>query len=175
MNILIIGDSFATKYNGPYLGWAEILEQEHNVTNLAQAGVGEYKILKQLQSVTASDYDCVIVSHTSPYRIHTLYHPLHKEGLHKNCDFIYEDVRYRLPDVEKFFTEYFDLDYANYIYRCIYEDITLRLKDCVVIDTEELGIKNLFSKHRGNVQHLTQEGNTIFYKRIEERLFYANK
>tara|TARA_S200002703_G_scaffold53933_1_gene46595 strand:- start:5 stop:532 length:528 start_codon:yes stop_codon:yes gene_type:complete len=175
LNILIIGDSFATKYNGPYLGWAEILEQEHNVTNLAQAGVGEYKILKQLQSVTASDYDCVIVSHTSPYRIHTLYHPLHKEGLHKNCDFIYEDVRYRLPDVEKFFTEYFDLDYANYIYRCIYEDITLRLKDCVVIDTEELGIKKLFSMHRGNVQHLTQEGNIIFYKRIEERLFYANK
>ena len=170
MNILIIGDSFATKYNGAYPGWAELLEQKHTVTNLAQAGVGEYKILKQLQSVTASDYDCVIVSHTSPYRIHTLHHPLHKEGFHKNCDFIYEDVRNRLPDVEKFFTEYFDLDYAIYIYRCIYDDITLKLKESRVIDTEELGIKKLFSKHRGNVQHLTQEGNIIFYKRIKEKL-----
>lgn len=170
MNILIIGDSFATKCNGSYPGWAELLEQKHTVTNLAQAGVGEYKILKQLQSVTASDYDCVIVSHTSPYRIHTLHHPLHKEGFHKNCDFIYEDVRNRLPDVEKFFTEYFDLDYAIYIYRCIYDDITLKLKESRVIDTEELGIKNLFSMHRGNVQHLTQEGNIIFYKRIKEKL-----
>ena len=64
MNILIIGDSFATKYNGAYLGWAEMLEQKHTVTNLAQAGVSEYKILKQLQSITIKDFDCVIVSHT---------------------------------------------------------------------------------------------------------------
>jgi hypothetical protein len=170
VNILIIGDSFATKYKGSYPGWAEMLEKDHNVTNLAQAGVGEYKILQQLKSVEPKTFDCVIVSHTSPYRIHTLYHPLHTQGIHKNCDFIYEDVKERLPDVEKFFTEYFDLDYAIYIYQCIYDDITLRLKESRVIDTEELGIKKLFSKHRGNVQHLTQEGNFIFYKRIKEKL-----
>ena len=170
MNILIIGDSFATKYNGEYCGWAEMLEKDYIVTNLAQAGIGEYKILQQLKSVDPKKFDCVIVSHTSPYRIHTLYHPLHTQGLHKDCDFIYEDVKGRLPDVENFFTQYFDLDYAIYIYQCMHGDITQRLKDCVVIDTEELGIKKLFSKHRGSVQHLTQEGNLIFFKRIKEKL-----
>jgi len=171
LNILIIGDSFATKYNGPYLGWAEMLEQQHNVTNLAQAGIGEYKILKQIQSVTtASDYDCVIVSHTSPYRIHTLYHPLHKDGFHKNCDFIYEDVKNRLPDVEKFFTEYFDLDYANYIYTLIRKEITSLLTGTKVIDTDELDLKTLFSTKRGDVQHLNEQGNIIFYNRLQEYL-----
>ena len=170
MNILIIGDSFATKYNGAYPGWAELLEQKHTVTNLAQAGVGEYKILKQLQSVTASDYDCVIVSHTSPYRIHTLHHPLHKEGFHKDCDFIYQDVKDRLPDVGKFFTEYFDLDYADYVYNLIRKEITSLLADTRVIDTEHLDLKKLFSTDCGDVQHLSEKANITFYNRLEKHL-----
>lgn len=170
MNILIIGDSFATRYNGEYPGWAEMLEKDHTVTNIAQAGVGEYKILKQLQSVTINKFDCVIVSHTSPYRIHTLSNPLHKQGFHKDCDFIYEDIKNRLPDVEKFFTEYFDLDYANYIYQLIYKEITDLLKDSRVIDTNQLNLKTLFKSNRGDVQHLDQQGNIIFYNRLQDVL-----
>ena len=171
MKILIIGDSFATKYNGEYAGWAEMLEKEYTITNLAQAGISEYKILKQLQSVKVDYFDCIIVSHTSPYRIHTLYNPLHKEGLHKDCDFIYQDVKDRLPDVEKFFTEYFDLDYANYIYKLIRAEITSLLKDATVIDVDELDLKKLFNTNRGNVQHLDQQGNIIFYNRLKEHIY----
>ena len=166
MNILIIGDSFATKYNGAYRGWAELLEQKHTVTNLAQAGVSEYKILKQLQSVTVKDFDCVIVSHTSPYRIHTAYNPLHTSGFHKDCDFIYEDVKDRLPDVGKFFTDYFDLDYANYVYKLIRKEITSLLTDARVIDTDQLDLKELFSTDRGEVQHLNEQANITFYNRL---------
>jgi len=166
MNILIIGDSFATKYNGDYLGWADLLEQKHTVTNLAQAGVSEYKILKQLQSVTIKDFNYVIVSHTSPYRIHTAYHPLHTSGFHKDCDFIYEDVKGRLPDVEKFFTDYFDLDYANYVYKLIRKEITSLLTDARVIDTDQLDLKELFSTDRGEVQHLNEQANITFYNRL---------
>jgi len=170
MNILIIGDSFATKYNGAYLGWSEMLEKYHIVTNLAQAGISEYKILKQLQSATIKDFDCVIVSHTSPYRIHTAYNPLHTSGFHKDCDFIYEDVRNRLPDVEKFFTDYFDLDYANYIYELIRKEITSLLTGARVIDTDQLDLKKLFLTDRGDIQHLSKQGNIIFYNRLEKHL-----
>ena len=170
MKILIIGDSFATRYDGAYPGWAEMLEQKHTVTNLAQAGVSEYKILKQLQSVTVKDFDCVIVSHTSPNRMHTAYNPLHQSGLHKDCDFIYEDVKGRLPDVEKFFTEYFDLDYANYVYNLIHKEITSLLIDIRVIDIEQLGLKKLFETDRGEVQHLNKQANVTFYNRLGKHL-----
>jgi len=170
MKILIIGDSFAARYNGEYPGWSELLEKEYKVTNLAQAGVGEYKILKQLKSVSIKNFDYVIVSHTSPYRIHTTYHPLHTEGLHKDCDFIYEDVKGRLPDVEKFFTEYFDLDYANYIYMYIHNEIMLLLENTKFVNTQDIGLQELFKSHRGNVQHLTEKGNKIFHNRIKEKL-----
>tara|TARA_R110002074_G_scaffold8911_1_gene36098 strand:- start:35 stop:565 length:531 start_codon:yes stop_codon:yes gene_type:complete len=175
MNILIIGDSFATKYNGAYLGWSEMLEKYHIVTNLAQAGISEYKILKQLQSATIKDFDCVIVSHTSPYRIHTAYNPLHTSGFHKDCDFIYEDVRNRLPDVEKFFTDYFDLDYANYIYELIRKEITSLLTGARVIDTDQLDLKKLFLTDRGDIQHLSKQGNIIFYNRLEKHLETKNE
>ena len=175
MNILIIGDSFATKYNGAYLGWTEMLEQKHTVTNLAQAGVSEYKILKQLQSATIKDFDCVIVSHTSPYRIHTAYNPLHTSGFHKDCDFIYEDVKSRLPDVEKFFTDYFDLDYANYIYKLIRKEITSLLTGARVIDTDQLDLKKLFLTDRGDIQHLSKQGNIIFYNRLGKHLEIKNE
>lgn len=168
MKILIIGDSFATKYNGPYLGWAEMLEQQYIVTNLAQAGVGEYKILKQLQSVNVDVFDCVIISHTSPYRIHTLYHPLHTQGFHKNCDFIYEDIKGRLPDVENFFSKYFDLDYAENIYNLIRKEIDSLLEHTLVIDTEQLGLQKLFKQERGEVQHLTEKANIVFYDRLRQ-------
>ena len=35
----------------------------HNVTNVAQAGVSEYKILKQIRNADLDNYDAVIVSH----------------------------------------------------------------------------------------------------------------
>lgn len=175
MKILIIGDSFAAKYNGAYLGWSEMLEKENHVTNLAQAGVGEYKILKQVTSVDVRKFDCVIISHTSPYRIHTLHHPLHTEGIHKHCDFIYEDVKGRLPDVENFFTKYFDLDYANHVYKYIYNEIMMILKDTKFIDTTDVGLKSIFETHRGSVQHLNEKGNKIFYKRIIEKIKIYSK
>ena len=48
-------------------GWSKLAKQ-HDVTNVAQAGVSEYKILKQLHNAELKDYDAIIVSHTSPSR-----------------------------------------------------------------------------------------------------------
>ena len=70
--ILIIGDSFACVWPNEVTGWPTQLAQQYDVTNLAQAGVSEYKILKQLLNFEKEnpwwqhDFNCVIVSHTSP-------------------------------------------------------------------------------------------------------------
>ena len=69
---------------------------DYNVTNVSQAGVSEYKILKQVEDhLYSNDFDLVIVCHTSPYRVHTPEHPVHNSGLHKDCDLIYSDVEYQ--------------------------------------------------------------------------------
>ena len=55
MKILILGDSFATDWTSKYpqgKGWPNLLAEKFDVTNLAQAGISEYKILKQIKSVS---------------------------------------------------------------------------------------------------------------------------
>ena len=172
MKILVAGDSFATIYNGAYKGWAQMLAEHYSVKNVAQAGVGQYKIFKQIEKEDLSKFDTLIISHTSPYRIHTANHPLHQEGLHKNCDFIYEDVKGRLPEVEKFFTEYFDLDYANCIHYLLRKEIDSIINKYKInaIATEVLGLDKVFKTNRGQVQHLDSVGNKLIYKRLQERL-----
>ena len=64
MKILIAGDSFATVWPDSQLGWPTLLAKKYSVVNLAQAGIGEYKILKQIQSQEINNFDLVIVSHT---------------------------------------------------------------------------------------------------------------
>ena len=170
--ILVAGDSFATVYNGAYKGWAQMLAEHYSVKNVAQAGVGQYKILKQIQKQNLNKFNTLVISHTSPYRIHTATHPLHQQGFHKNCDFIYEDVKGRLPDVEKFFTEYFDLDYANCIHNLLKKEIDsiINKYEINVIDTESLELRKVFKTNRGQVQHLDEVGNKLIYKRLQERL-----
>ena len=96
MNILIVGDSFAADWTVKYkgIGWPNMLSKRHNVTNLAQAGCSEYKIYKQLLSVNLDDFDYIIASHTSPYRIYVTEHPVHSmDKLHNDCDLIYTDLK----------------------------------------------------------------------------------
>jgi hypothetical protein len=47
--ILICGDSFAADWSKKYnsIGWVNMIENDHIITNIAEAGVSEYKIYKQ--------------------------------------------------------------------------------------------------------------------------------
>jgi hypothetical protein len=97
--VLIIGDSFGADWSVKYRdypGWPSLLARVYSVVNLAQAGISEYKIYKQLLSVTDLDsYEYVIVSHTSPYRVTTNSHPVHANDLlHNNADLIFNDIEY---------------------------------------------------------------------------------
>ena len=54
MKILVAGDSFAAEWPGDD-GWVKLLAQSHEVTNVAQAGCGEYKIFKQIYLIILSE------------------------------------------------------------------------------------------------------------------------
>ena len=91
LRLLIVGDSFSAAKNNEQSWTCQL--GEFDVTNLSAAGCGEYRILLQLKSVTLSDFDLIIVVHTSPNRIYINYNPLHPESkTHYNCDLIYQDV-----------------------------------------------------------------------------------
>ena len=93
MKLLLAGDSLVPEWPGEN-GWSKLAKQ-HDVTNVAQAGVSEYKILKQLHNAELKDYDAIVVSRTSPKQSAYPNQPLHKKGLHKDCDLIYTDLEDR--------------------------------------------------------------------------------
>ena len=195
MNILIIGDSFAADWTVKYpelIGWPNLLEKDHNVTNLAQAGVGEYKILRQLETLTNLDeYDLVIISHTSPYRVNTRFHPVHHDDiLHKNADLIYTDIEYhkgRLKNIFnrslrtafKYFLYHFDTEYQERVYLLIKDEIhrilknkntliisNLDLKSFGLSDNNIIFIDQIQNKHPGLANHLSYTGNKLVYEKI---------
>jgi hypothetical protein len=192
-NILIIGDSFAadwsTKYQ-EYMGWPNLLAEQHTVTNLAQAGVSEYKIYRQLLTVDLQAFDVVIVAHTSPYRVPTRQHPVHSNDiLHKNADLICTDVEYhakklanmfnrRLQAAREFFTYHFDEEFFEDSYILFREKINKLLSKNKVIVISSLSLEkyktekyvldfvDLLVQEPGLINHFSQQGNRIVYERV---------
>ena len=180
--ILITGDSFAAdwtkKYNG--VGWVNMLENVCDVTNIAQAGASEYKIHKQLQSVNVNDYDYVIVSHTSAYRIPVKEHPIHWDDiLHKECDLIYSDLKcHDYNDLAKigidFFENLFDPDYFVFIHKLILDKINLNYPNIINITFFDsfnecdnmIYLEEVFLENKGLINHLNDNGNQIVYEKI---------
>ena len=195
LKILIIGDSFAAdwsvKYKN-YKGWPELLAEQYKVTNIAQAGVSEYKIYKQLLSINnLKEYDWVIVSHTGPYRIATKAHPIHtNDCLHSNADLILTDIEYHASKLKNFFNRslrsamlfykyHFDKDFYYITYCLLREKINSILKDNNVIvlsnltDTSlefnekiVLNYNILWQQERGLVNHFTAYGNQVIYNDV---------
>jgi hypothetical protein len=199
-NVLIIGDSFAadwsTKYKD-YLGWPNLLAEQHQVTNLAQAGVSEYKIYRQLLSVEdLSVYDIVIVAHTSPLRVPTRRHPMHsRDVLHKNADLIYADIRYHASRLKNIFNS--SLQAAKDFYRYHYDDeffedsyvlfrkeinailankkvitiATFKLFDRFVTEKNILDFTDLLNTEPGLINHYSQKGNQLVYKQVSSTIY----
>lgn len=193
--LLICGDSFAADWTVKVkgVGWVNLLEQNYKVTNLAQAGCSEYKILKQLQSVDLNRYDLVLVSHTSPYRLYVREHPVHgKDTLHKNSCLLYSDVIEHLPKcpelkpVVEYFDKYFDIEYAEHMHNLLLQEIEelcpLRTLHIAHIEWKNLHVfenfinfKDVFTKHRGCMNHYTEIGNNIVYDKVLTNLKVMNE
>lgn len=186
INILIAGDSFAAKWPFTRHSWVDLLAHKHKVTNLAQAGCGEYKILKQIESIDLEKFDLIIVSHTSPSRVHTPNHPIHKEGFHKNCDLLAKDIIERnswfnssLKAAQGYFKYHFDDEYQIDIYKLIrkkiydiienkpYISLThVEISKELSIELNSIDFSDLWKKERGNINHYTLEGNKMIYDKI---------
>lgn len=196
MKILIAGDSFAADWSVKYpdrLGWCNWLAEQYSVTNIAQAGVSEYKILKQIKSIDFDNFDAVIVSHTSPNRLFCAVHPLyHDDPLHYNSDLIYADIKQHAAENQdadtaaKFFERYVDFDYQRDIANlCCWEILCIlgqyphlnqfhmenwATKHKYDMLPDSFNVNNLLKQHHGNTGHLDETGNKKLHKVITEWL-----
>ena len=189
MKLLVAGDSFAAEWPGSN-GWPKLLKKDYEVTNIAQAGVSEYKILKQLQNITLNDYDVFIVSHTSPSRVHTPTHPLPRTDLHKNCDLIYSDIENRfdlfnpsLRAAKGYFQHHYDDHYYQTIYSLLRKEIyTLLTKrkylslshveiaKYFIWEDNHLDFTDFWQANKGKENHYNEEGNQKICKIIVDNL-----
>ena len=189
MKILIAGDSFAAPWPDTKLGWPDLLAEKHTVTNIAQAGISEYRILKQIESQNVVDFDIVIVSHTSPSRVYTKNHPLHKTGFHQHCDLILNDVIDRssffnpsLKAAQGYFKYHYDDEYQIDIYNLIRKQIKelisipyismshVGIVNDLKIEDNHIDFSHLWSKERGSINHYTLEGNLKILENLESIL-----
>jgi len=190
MKILIAGDSFAAdwkiKHNGN--GWVNMLSEDYDVTNIAQAGVSEYKIYQQLINHDTTIYDEIIISHTSAYRIPVVEHPIHsKDILHSNCDLIYSDLKEN-EDNElakigvDFFENLYDTDYALFVHDLMLKYIDSKYKHRQIINItffehgnlykpkNFINFEKIFKENRGHINHLNDKGNQIVFDTIKKIL-----
>lgn len=186
ISVLICGDSFAANWPGE--GWPKKLAQKYNVKNLAQAGVGEYKILRQIESENILNFDLVIVSHTSPSRVHTRKHPLHQTGLHKDCDLIFNDVdrfsflNESLKSAKGWFKYHYDEEYQIDIYKMLRQKINSLIKkpyisishadlpDDLVLESTHIDFRSIWIENRGDVNHYSANGNDIVFQTIDKKI-----
>lgn len=187
--LLICGDSFAADYrvaDSAHWGWPNLLAGVHQVTNAAQAGVSEYKIIQQLRNHDLADYDLTVIVHTSAFRVHIKHHPLHiKSRLHRNCDLIYSDIlasKSSDPVIQtalQYYHQIYDREYYLDLYKMMLSTINqwcaghrvLHLcfldNDCVYPFSDFLDMRDIFQQHPGPVNHLSDTGNFEVFNQIQ--------
>jgi hypothetical protein len=191
MKILITGDSFAADWTiaKNLVGWPNLLANDFDVVNIAQAGCSEYKIHRQLSSVDLSQFDSIIVAHTSPNRLYVKNHPVHfSSALHKNSDLIYADIKEHastdknLDSIVDYFEKYFDIEYAEFVHTLICKEIDLMLSNFAgnVIHLTGFDWTNLYQFNelqvfsdlaihdRGLANHFDTEGNEKVYQTVKK-------
>jgi hypothetical protein len=188
MSIGLFGDSFGyQKRNHPYPGWVELLSQHYIIDNHCECGVGEYKILKQLQSADLDSYDAIIVTHTSYSRVFVEYNPLHANSeYHKNCDILYTDIEGHKDEFSRagqlYFKHIFNDEYARDMHNLILKEIDSLLAGKLVVHltpfdhtglyqfANMLDLHDVFVKNRGEVNHFNPRGNQEVYNRVLDKL-----
>ena len=187
--LLIAGDSFAAEWPGEQ-GWVKTLKEYFDVTNVAQAGCSEYKILKQIQNADLDKFDVVIISHTNPLRVHTRNHPLHKKGLHENCDLIIHDIIDRnsffnpkLKSAQGYFRDHFDEQYYYDVYNLLRKEIKniigskpylsmshLEVCKYFIHEDNHLEFSEFWKAHKGKENHYNSIGNKKLFKIVLDNL-----
>lgn len=189
--ILIVGDSFASERLSGGIGWPSLLTKEYTVTNMALPGIGEYKILTLLKSQQLNHFDFVIVSHTSPYRVHTEINPLYPENhIYHASDLIFTDVENKIDNDEiarslyVYFQKVFDNTYYEWIHtKCCEEINCLEQKSCAkFIHITHFEWKNLYRfpnltnfynlwrVNKGPFAHYNKKGSSVIHQHLKSRM-----
>jgi len=181
--LAIFGDSFGVT-DGNAQSWIRRLEQNFFIQNYCICGIGEYKIWKQIEQVEIDQFDVVLVTHTSPTRVHVEYNPLHSTSqYHQQCDIIYADIAEHNNEFaracKQFFKHIYNETYQIDMFNLVIEKIENMLKvhphvqHITHFDYTGLhqpnGLVNfydVFCEHRGNINHYTPTGNDIVYNRL---------
>lgn len=184
-SILLAGDSFASNWHTGDEWW---LQLPYSITNTAQAGASQFKILKQFDTIDISKYDAAIIFHTSPYRIYSeSENLLHKKSItHKNSCYVINDVLHKrnsLSNAMKNYVKYFyNEEFVKYTHKKICQDIenitskipTIHASGFDYSDIYSfenfISVQDLFENHRGNTCHLNKNGNRYLAERICKKL-----
>lgn len=182
--VLLAGDSFSADWGSSYEWWKNL---PYEITNISQAGSSQYKILKRLSNIDISDYDAVIIFHTSPYRIYTELNKLHLNSpTHRESCYVINDVlsnRGKMRSAMNKYIEYFYNDEYNlYCHTKVCDDIVsyasgYNVLHCSGFDysgiynfSNMVSAQDLHNKHKGNVCHLNQTGNLYLRDRIYQHM-----
>jgi len=197
MKVLLLGDSWAADWNtkySDYLGWPNILKQHHQVTNVAQAGVSQYRICKQIEQVDINDFDIAICSITSPNRIYSKNNTAHIDDvLHSNCDLMFADLEYawdngntteQTESALSFFKHHWDKEHADFVHQLLVDWCYNKLSAIPVIGTSNItdndnftnkwpkyvnGV-DVFLQNPGTVNHMNEKGNKLFADKMLEQI-----
>ena len=186
MKILIVGDSFSSVSLAGDHGWTQLLANVYQVTNVSSPGISEYKILKKIQEHDLLQYNQIIVSHTSPNRVHCKENPLYPKGhLYRNSDLIFADVesKQKTSDLAKsaldYFCEIFDPDYYKFIHNQCCKEIDQLTLNCKVLHMTNFDWSDLYefdnmlnfyllwTKNKGPYNHYNQQANRLIFQTIE--------
>jgi hypothetical protein len=155
ISIAIFGDSFSSDWSKKsidYYGWPNMLSETFKVKNFSEPGISEYKILQQIKNHDLKNFNVIIISHTSPTRLHTRKHPIHNKNLfYKNCDLLLSDILYHskkiknlfnfsLHTAKKWFFYHYDETYQEEIYNLIRKEIDFLLKNKKVIEIKNFDV-----------------------------------
>jgi len=181
----IFGDSFGVGLqSGPNIGWSRLLENHYSITNHCECGIGEYKILCQIKNADLSRFDAIIVTHTSPTRVHTRFNPVHQNSTyHTNCDIIFSDIEHRKDAfsvmAHNYFKMVFDFDYYTDIHNLICKEIHQITQVLPTVHITHFDYNNLYTfdhklinfyshwhAHPGDVNHYSQFGNQHVYENL---------
>ena len=181
--IWIIGDSFSSNMSPE--SWINHLSDNYVIINLSKNGISQYRMYRTFLDVR-EDFrsgDTIIFCHTNPYRIYIPDHvpyPTRNKDSHSYCDLVLGDV-HRHGWVWRFisyiFIKYFyDEEYYEMMYNLMITEMD-NVKKCKIIHMSGFevkspitSIKDIFDRHRGDINHLTAEGNRLVAERISKLL-----
>ena len=185
--ILIVGDSFSSAQLSGDHGWPTLLAQQHQVTNISHPGIGEYKIMQRLMSQDLTLYDAVIISHTSPYRVHCLENHLYPQGhVYRDSDIIFLDAENKRTRLGQSMVDYFHYAFDEQYYKFVHASCCMQI-DALTLHSPVIHITHfdwtdlyqfpgminfyqLWQQHAGNHVHYDIAGNQHILDTLQQQL-----